>query len=256
MNKIKILFCIFFPVFVFAQKDSLLSGTYSWKQPAQPAKDHLSSAILFEGMVHDFEWVQMSANTLSSAMKKTNFHVPANQEYLFFIKSGSLTISFHDSDFLITPGSVAMLIPGEKYTIENSGKSTCDFYLFKYRSKLPVDMERGKENGGSFVKEWNKIELKPTDKGGVRNYFVRKTAMGSRLDIHVTTLNEGLKSHDPHTHRAEEMVLMIDGFTEMQIGDKFYKGTAGTIFYMGSNVPHAIRNEGKESTTYFAFQFE
>ena len=254
----KKLLAIFFilPVFALAQKGSLLSGTYSWKQPAPPAKNQISSAVLFEGLVHDFEWVQMSANSVAPVMKKNNYHVPANQEYLFFIKSGSLMISFHDSDFSIGAGSVAMLMPGEKYTLKNPGTGHCDFYIFKYRSKQPVDMERGKTNGGSFVKDWNKIEFKPHDKGGVRNYFVRKTAMGNRIDIHVTTLNEGLKSHDPHTHRAEEMVLMIDGDTEMQIGDKFYKGTVGTIFYMGSNVPHAIRNDGKGTATYFAFQFE
>ena len=243
------------PVFVTAQKDSLLSGIYSWKQPA-PAKNKMTTAIVFEGMVHDFEWMQMSANTISAGLKKEDHHVPANQEYLFFIKTGTLGISFHDTAYTIGTGSVALLLPREKYTLENSGNGPCNFYLLKYRSKQPVDMERGKTNGGSFVKDWNKIEFKPHDKGGVRNYFVRKTGMGNRMDIHVTTLNEGLKSHDPHTHRAEEMILMIDGNTEMQIGEKFYKGNSGTIFYMGSNVPHAIRNDGKGTTTYFAFQFE
>jgi (S)-ureidoglycine aminohydrolase len=74
--------------------------------------------------------------------------------------------------------------------------------------------------------------------------------------MHVTTLKEGLKSHEPHTHRAEEIVLMIDNKTEMQIGDRFFKGGAGDIYYLGSNVPHAIRNDGKGTCTYFAFQFE
>jgi len=80
--------------------------------------------------------------------------------------------------------------------------------------------------------------------------------MQKYFEIHVTTLKEGLRSHDPHTHRAEEIVLMIEGDTEMQIGEKFYKGKTGDFFYLGSNVLHAIRNEGTKSCMYFAIQFE
>jgi len=108
----------------------------------------------------------------------------------------------------------------------------------------------------SFVKDWNKIEFKPHDKGGIRHYFERPTAMCKRLEMHVTTLKEGIKSHEPHQHRAEEIVLIIDNKTEMQIADKFYKGGSGDMYYLGSNVSHAIRNDGKGTCMYFAFQFE
>ncbi len=74
--------------------------------------------------------------------------------------------------------------------------------------------------------------------------------------MHVTTLKEGVRSHDPHTHRAEEIVLMIAGNTEMQIGEKFYKGTTGDFYYLGSNVLHAIKNVDTKPCMYFAFQFE
>ena len=255
MKKLLALFFIL-PVCVSAQTDSLLSGIYSWKQPAPATKNKMTAAVLFEGKVYDFEWMQMSANTISTAMKKMKQQVPANEEYLFIIKSGSISISFHDSDYTIGAGSIALLLPGEKYSLKNSGIESCNFYILKYRGKQPVDMARGKNNGGSFVKDWNKIEFKPHDKGGIRNFFERQTAMSKRFEMHVTTLKEGIKSHDPHAHRAEEIVLIIDNNTEMQIGDKFYKGTAGDIYYLGSNVPHAIRNDGKGTCTYFAFQFE
>jgi (S)-ureidoglycine aminohydrolase len=80
--------------------------------------------------------------------------------------------------------------------------------------------------------------------------------MSKRFEMHVTTLNEGLKSHDPHTHRAEEIVLMINGNSEMQIGENFYKGSVGDLFFLGSNIPHAIRNVGAGSCMYFAIQWE
>ena len=60
----------------------------------------------------------------------------------------------------------------------------------------------------------------------------------------------------PHQHRAEEIVLVTENKTEMQIGYKFYKGAAGDIYYIGSNILHSIRNDGKGNCSYFAFQFE
>jgi (S)-ureidoglycine aminohydrolase len=106
------------------------------------------------------------------------------------------------------------------------------------------------------MKDWNKIEFKPHDKGGVRNYFETSTAMCKRLEMHVTTLNAGLKSHDPHTHVAEEIILMMDGKTEMQIDKNLYKGKEGSIFFVNSGELHGIKNEGITPCTYFAFQFE
>jgi (S)-ureidoglycine aminohydrolase len=80
--------------------------------------------------------------------------------------------------------------------------------------------------------------------------------MQKRFEIHVTTLQEGRKSHEPHTHRAEEIVLILEGDTEMQLGDGIVKTTIGGFYYLGSNVSHAIKNIGTKPATYFAFQFE
>jgi len=80
--------------------------------------------------------------------------------------------------------------------------------------------------------------------------------MSKRFEMHVTTLNVGIKSHEPHTHRAEEIVLMINGNTEMEIGNGLYKGTDGDLYFLGSNIPHAIKNIGTEPCMYFAIQWE
>jgi (S)-ureidoglycine aminohydrolase len=160
-----------------------------------------------------------------------------------------------DSSWTLGAASVALLMPDEKYSIQAQADS-CTFYAMKYRSKLPIDPQRGKTSGGSFVKDWKKIAFKPHTRGGGRSYFERPTAMCKRFEMHVTTLKEGLKSHDPHTHRAEEIVLVIDGQTEMELGNNLYKGTVGDIYYLGSNISHAIRNDGKGLCSYFAFQFE
>jgi (S)-ureidoglycine aminohydrolase len=145
---------------------------------------------------------------------------------------------------------------GDDYKIENSGSADAVFYIFLYKSKYFVNIERGIDAGGSFMIDWNDLVFNPHDKGGIRQYFERPTSMSKRFEMHVTTLNQGLKSHDPHTHRAEEIVLIINGNTEMQIGENYFKGSEGDLFFLGSNIPHAIRNEGKGPCMYFAIQWE
>jgi (S)-ureidoglycine aminohydrolase len=252
-------FVLLFPVLALAQQPTLPvvpSAMYTWQEPVKQSYKNILSVSLFEGSVHDMEYLQMTANKVLPAKTKTALQVPATEEHLVLIKKGTLSISFNDSTWSIGDGSIALLMPGEKYSLQNTGKEACSYYVMKYRSKAELDLTRGKTKGGSFVKDWNKIQFKPHERGGIRNYFERPTAMCKRLEMHVTTLKEGIKSHEPHTHRAEEIVLIIDNKTEMQIGDKFYKGGAGDIYYLGSNVSHAIRNDGVGTCTYFAFQFE
>ncbi len=250
----KRLFAILFflPFTVLAQKDSVLSGPYNWQQPVVQ-KGNISSVILLEGKVHDFEWMQLSANSIAGKTKIKQT-IPANQEHLLIVKSGAVTIHFRDSTFILTAYSVAVLMPGEKYSLSNTTTKSADFYTMKYRSKKPADPQRG---GNSFVKIWESIPYKTNNiGGGRRDFFERPTVLQKRFEMHVTTLKEGLKSHEPHMHRAEEIILVIDGETEMQMGDNVIKTTAGGFYYAGSNVLHGIKNIGKKSSTYFAIQFE
>ena len=248
MNRLLFLLLIL-PAISNAQLDSVASRSYQWKNP-NPVN------ILFEGSTYDFEWMQMSAERFTVGKKTLMGKVANNEEQLLIVKSGLLVIRFHDSSYYLGKGSIALLLPDEKYELENRGGEVAHYYLMKYRSKQPSDPERGKKAGGSFVKEWDKIKFNPHDRGGVRNYFNRATAMSKRFEMHVTTLNAGLKSHDPHTHRAAEIILMIEGNTEFQIGQNFFTAKGGDLYFVESNLLHGIRNIGTKPCMYFAFQFE
>ncbi len=126
----------------------------------------------------------------------------------------------------------------------------------KYETNTPADIQRGAGTDGSFMIDWNDIVFKPHDKGGIRNYFKQSTSMFQRFEMHVTTLNPGLKSHEPHTHKAAEIVLMIDGSADMQIDKTHQKAEKGDLIFLKSNIPHALNNIGKNACMYFAFQWE
>ena len=207
MKKILLLAIYMVPCCGIAQLSPLASKKYSWVEPAIKSGKDVATAVLFEGSGHDMEYVQVSANAIRQSSKKTSLQVPGDEEHLLLIKTGILTISLKDSTWSIGGGSIALLIPREKYSIQNKGEQTCTYYVMKYRSRVPMDLARANTSGGSFVKDWNKIPFKPHARGGVRSYFEKATAMSKRFEMHVTTLKEGLNSHDPHTHNAEEIVL-------------------------------------------------
>ncbi|MDH3651366.1 MAG: cupin domain-containing protein [Saprospiraceae bacterium] len=49
---------------------------------------------------------------------------------------------------------------------------------------------------------------------------------------------------------------MIQGSTEMEIGNEIHQTTRpGDLYFLGANVPHAIRNTGAAPCMYFAFQW-
>jgi len=180
-----------------------------------------------------------------------------NEEVMIIVKEGKLKISIEDKSKTMGPGSVAFAIPGEEIGVENMGDTKSTYYVFKFTAKKDsVNLQRAKDAGGSFFVDIDETKFNPHDKGGVRQYFNRPTAMMRRFDIHLSTLNAGLKSHDPHTHKAEEMVLMMDGKAEMQIADSFEKAAGGDLIYLESMVSHAIKNDDTKPIMYFAIQWE
>lgn len=256
MKKIFLNTCLFLPFLFVVSYNPLPSGVYDWKVPTKNVSKNTSISVLFEGSAFEMQWLQMNANTLKESDKINKIAIPANEEHLYIIKKGTLNVTMGDSSYSLSHGSILVLSPGESLSIQNKQTNACEYYVMKYRSKLPVDKVRGKKAGGSIIKNWNDVEFKPHDRGGVRTFFERPTAMLKRLEMHVTTLNAGLKSHAPHTHAAKEIIVMMEGNTEMQIGEKFFKGKDGSVYFLESNILHGITNEGTTPCTYFAIQFE
>jgi len=196
----------------------------------------------------------MNAITLFKG-KTTTYSSKFPLERFFIIKNGPLKVTLRDSSAILDRGSVICVLPGDAVSIENNGPTDAQFYEMTYLSVLPPDSERGKKAGGSFMINWKDIVFKPTDKGGTRQFFTRATTMFGRFDIHVTQLNAGFNSHDPHTHKNEEIILMLDGNAEMQIGTDHQKANAGDVVFLGSMVLHNLTNVGKIPCLYFAIQW-
>jgi (S)-ureidoglycine aminohydrolase len=231
------------------------SDVYSWKNLLVDKKEKSERRPIVNGKSAVLANMEIHASTLQpkTGPQPRNTHT---EEVMLLIKEGSLKVTLGDQSKTMGPGSVAFAISGDAIGVENMGTTNATYYIFKLKTIDSIHMARAKTAGGSFFLDWNDIAFKAHDKGGVRQYFNRPTATLRKLDIHVTTLNAGLKSHDAHTHRAEEIILMIDGNAEMQIDKSFKKTTTGDLIYLESNIPHAIRNDDTKACMYYAIQWE
>jgi (S)-ureidoglycine aminohydrolase len=253
MKKFYLNIIFLIPFLTAIHYEPVSSGVYDWKTPSKNVSKNISASVLFEGSAHEMEWLQMNANALAKSDKPIKIEIPKNEEHLYIIRKGTIDVTLNNSSYSLAKGSILVLFPGEKLSIQNKQSNSCEYFVMKYRTQLPIDKEKA---GSSFVKDWNKIEFNPNDHGGVRSFFERPTAMLKRLEMHVTTLNAGSNSHAPHKHPAKEIIVMMEGNSEMQIGEKFFKGKEGSVYFMESNVLHGLKNTGTTPCTYFAIQFE
>lgn len=253
MKEMFAIFAFLMPLALVAQNDSVAGKVYTYQKPV-PIKDNIADAILFKGSTYDLSEVKMASSIISGSKKIQLQH--ASGECLLIVKSGTLLLRMKDSSWVLDKGSIALIMPGENYVLQNTSAIPCEFYTMTYASKKQEDKQRGTDAGESAVVKWNDVAFNAHDKGGIRRFLDRPTVMLQHFEIHASTLKQGLKSHEPHTHRAAEIVVMLEGHTEMQIGNNFYKGNAGDVYYLPSNAPHAIRNNDNNDCMYFAFQFQ
>jgi (S)-ureidoglycine aminohydrolase len=179
-------------------------------------------------------------------------HTHTDQEELVIIKEGTLTATVKGVSKTLGPGSVVYIVIGDEHGFRNAGTTPCTYYIIKYKKAI---REAWDKTPMSFMVDWNDMKFVPHDKGGRRNVYDWQTKLFDRFEMHITTLNAGLTSHDPHSHAPEEIILIKSGEVEMNVGtDKVRSGDGGVVF-LDSKVSHNLTNIGKEPATYFAFQW-
>lgn len=240
-----------------AQEPPLKSGVYHWSELKPEPTDTGEKRLFVKGSTLDMDFLEIQGITLKPGQASLSRPASDEHEELIIVKEGTLKVTLkNQSKVVVGAGSVAIAIPGEECRLENATETPVVFYLFRYKSKAGANAERGKGAGGSFVVDWSAVPFKPSALGGRRDNFDRATTLFRRFEMHASTLNASLQNHATHTHRAEEMVLVIRGEVEMLIGETQYKAAAGDLFFLASQIPHSLRNIGKEQTEYFAFQWQ
>jgi len=239
-----------------AQKnDSVLSGVYYWNKLELVKEDTRVRRQVLEGKTFALEYFEIHASTLEPGKAPHPPHTHADQEELMIVKEGQVKITIAAKSKILGPGSIAFAMPGDEHGIENAGKTQATYYILKFKGKLPMNIDRAKQAGGSFMLDWNELKTNNTGKGYRRDFFNKATSQLAQFEMHTTALNKDSVSHAPHTHVQEEIIMILRGNVEMFIDGKLYKGAAGDLYFLSANVPHALKNIGKEQCEYFAFQW-
>ncbi|GAB3507803.1 cupin domain-containing protein [Emticicia fontis] len=228
---------------------------YHWADAPVTKKENMEQRPLVEGNSVAFKHIKIHATTVYPHQSPHPGHQHEEEE-MIIVKEGELTVTIAGKKQTLGTGSVALINSGEEHGFENKGNTNATYYVMRYESREPKNVERGKQAGGSFMINWKDVAFQAHDKGGIRKFFDKPTSMANRFEMHVTTLKEGMESHPPHTHKAAEILLPIDNIAEEHIAGTWIKADIGDIIFLESNVPHAIRNISKGTVTYFAFQFE
>lgn len=235
--------------------DSLKAGVYAFATPPTINKAGAAQRVLLDGSTRDFTHLKLHITTVPAHQAPHPAHQHPEEE-LVIVKEGELTVTVGGKATTLGPGSIALLIPGDIHGFENQGNSPATYYVMRYEARAPRDSAQSLIAGGSFCINWKDLAYQTHDKGGIRRFFDRPTAMTKRFEMHATTLNEGLWSHPPHQHRAAEILLMLDQSAEESISGTLRPATVGDVIFLESNVPHAIHNTSRGPCTYLAFQFE
>lgn len=246
--------CVF-TLMTFAQLPAVQPGAYYWADRTLKISTDRESGVFLEGTSPHLEYVKIHATTQYPGAKPSPVHANKDMEELVIIKEGTMKATVDGKSKILGAGSVLVIMPEQMQSFENVGNGNLSYYAMKYKSKKPVNIERGITGGGSMMLNVDSLIFKLTEKGGGRPYFDRATAMCERLEMHVTQLNKKGPSHNPHAHIETEIILVISGQTEMTIDGKEYTAGPGDFYFINSELFHGVRNAADKPCSYFAFKW-
>jgi (S)-ureidoglycine aminohydrolase len=239
---------------LLAEAPAVSSGVHAWAGAPIDASSGTSLRRICEGSAHDLSLFEVTGRSIPQGGKSEG-SLSDELERILIVKQGTLLAKVAGQSRALGEGSVVMVMPGDSCELATTDVSAVTYYQFRYKSRQPVDLARGRSSGGSRLIEWAELPFKANSVGGRRQPFERATAMFAEAEMHVTTLNPGLTTHAPHTHKPEEIILVIRGEVEMHIAGKTHRGGAGDLFFVSSEVPHNLVNVGAGQAEYYAFQW-
>ena len=241
-------------IYAIAQTDSLGAAVYSARDTKVQRVGAVEMKQIIKGHTLDLAQFEVYTLTLPAGKKFTPPTDDKKFERLVVIKTGEVKVSLKDSSKTVGPGSLGLILADDQVKFENTTDKPVCWYVLRFISKTE-DNKRGHDAGPSFIRDWKTLKATITPKGETRMVFDRPTTMFERFDVHATVLNGGYNSHDPHTHRAEELILMLNGDSQFQIGQEKFHAYTGDAVLMASKILHAAQNTGTAPCGYYAIQW-
>jgi (S)-ureidoglycine aminohydrolase len=257
MKKLLLLSFLMSATSVFAQNlTEIPSQIIHWDSLTAKTENGRTRRLLLEGTTTHLKYFRIHATTIEASMAPNPPHPNKDADELIIVKEGKVEFTIDDKTKTLEAGGVAIVLSDEVHGLKNVGDKAATYYVLRYQSKTPTDLERGKKAGGSLLLNQSDCPFKAHDKGGRRDYYNRATTQCSVFEMHTTQLKAGLESHQPHTHVTEEALLITKGTITMVIDCKIYQAKAGDLVILTANIPHALINTTGGDCEYFAFTWK
>lgn len=240
-----------------SQSMPVKAGVYAWRA-ADPVSgtNWRSERSVLSGSTLDLDTLDVRAITLAARATPDTATGRDSLESFVLVKEGKVQATLAGVTSALGPGGVALVLPGDRLVITNTGSVPARYYLFTYRSKAPMDMNRGRQAGGSFMLDYADLTEKPTGVGFRRDVVNRPTAMFKRFESHWSSVKEGVQNHATHTHRADEFMMMTKGNVQLLIGTTEPRATLGDVVFLGSMLRHSLVSKGPGPAQYLVIQGE
>jgi len=256
MKRIILFVLVFISVKSMAQLKPIPSGTYHLADvPVVKSADREGRKFL-EGTTSEFSFFEIHASTQYKGAVPRPGHAQADIEELIYIKEGTIKFNLGTKSTVLGKGSIVLVSPREMQSSENVGDGPLTYYVFEFRSKKPMYMERSAKAGGPLMINADSLKYVPSAVGGGIKYFQRPTAMTEDLEVHLTELKHKGPSHAPHTHIETELILVLQGDIEATIEGKTYTATAGDICLTNSNEVHGMSNAKEAPCKYLVVKWK
>jgi mannose-6-phosphate isomerase-like protein (cupin superfamily) len=237
-------------ILLTAANGFILSGIYKWEDAKVLKKNYGTVREIIKSQTSTLEMFEIKIIELMPGKALANYTVEAGADEMFIIKDGKAELFINNKPVLLTKGSVAVMPQGEKIRIRNGSKKWLVFYNFRFKTG-----NKPAKKFSPFISLWDTVQYKPSANGGRRNIINKETSALKNLEIHVTTLKEGLPSHAAHTHADEEIILIRKGMAEESINGISYPAPDGSAIFLTNVDNHGIRNAGKGDCEYYAIRW-
>src|SRR5436190_7018942 len=124
------------------QTDSLAPAVYNWNKLEPKKEDTRIRRQILEGSTTSLSYFEIHTSTLEPGKAPHPPHTHADQDELIIVKEGFLKVTIKDSTRILGAGSVALAIPGEEHGFENGGDVPVTYFILKFKSILPMNIER------------------------------------------------------------------------------------------------------------------
>lgn len=256
MKQFRILpFLVFLAILSLAAVAALNSSVYDWEKLTvikSPTGDYRS---FFSSPTRSLDNFDIKAITLIPGEEGNTLRIDAGVDELIIVKEGKIDIRINGDQRILGEGSVIVTSSGAEVNILNPLTSNAVYYLIAFKPSEKITPGNEKDIVPPLFIDWRDIEFVPSGNGGRRNIMQQKTTNLKELEIHVTTLKEGLQSHSPHTHPDEEIILVRKGYVEETIKGKPYRLGPGSIIFLTNDDLHGISNAGTGECEYYAIRW-